>query len=474
MNKKALLVFAGIFIFLYILNYLTPMSFGDDYVYSFMWHGKAMSTPLPPDAVRISSWKELFASQWLHYFTWGGRAVAHVLIQFFLWMGKDVFNFFNTCVCTFLFAEIYFCMNRANIKLRFEAKKVFFIFVTIWAFTPAFSQVFFWVGGSLNYVWTTVFLLAFLIPYIRKYYSFFSQEKTNADFNALSMFIGGILAGWSNENTICWVILALFFFIMYVKRRKSDLEIDRWMYTGLAGLVIGYLLLMLAPGNANRFYLDYGNASFIARANLIENFKMAVLILLVYHFVLWYFCLRSFWDIKQKQVKGMSLKAEIVLVKIICGLSLGMFAIMIFSPEFPPRSAFQSTVFLVIACGILLRLQEEYQVIVVHKVAKKLFPYLGSIYFALTASITLYCFYNTHLQFRELLSVVQEAHISQDNNIIVIKPIKEPKDSFFWSGMHTITYVLSDDVSGWANVAFSKYYGIKGIRMVKNDKEVTE
>ena len=151
-----------------------------------------------------------------------------------------------------------------------------------------------------------------------------------------------------------------------------------------------------------------------------------------------------------------------------------VFAIMIFSPEFPPRSAFQSTVFLVIACGILLRLQEEYQVIVVHKVAKKLFPYLGSIYFALTASITLYCFYNTHLQFRELLSVVQEAHISQDNNIIVIKPIKEPKDSFFWSGMHTITYVLSDDVSGWANVAFSKYYGIKGIRMVKNDKEVTE
>lgn len=470
MNKKALLVFAGIFILLYILNYLTPMSFGDDYVYSFMWQGKAMSVPLPPDAVRISSWKELLASQWLHYFTWGGRAVAHVLIQFFLWMGKNVFNFFNACVCTILIAEIYLCINRGNVKLHFKAKDVFLIFVALWAFTPAFSQVFFWVGGSLNYVWTTAFLLAFLIPYIRKYYSFFSQEKMNTNFNAFSMFIGGILAGWSNENTICWIILALFFFIVHVKRCKLGLEKNSWMYTGLTGLIIGYLLLMLAPGNASRFYLDYGHTSFIVRANLIENVKMAFLIFFVYHFVMWYYCLRSFWDIKQKQVKEFMVKEEILLVKILCVLSLGMCVIMVFSPEFPPRSAFQSTVFLVIACGILLRLQEDYHVVFMQKIAKKFLFYLGSIYFVLTASVTLYCFYSTHMQFHALLSVVKEAHINQVNNVIVVKPFKEPKNAFFWSGMHTITYKLSDDADGWANVAFSKYHGIKGIRMVEVDE----
>ena len=36
MNKKVLVVFALIFLFLYIINYLSPMAFGDDYLYAFV------------------------------------------------------------------------------------------------------------------------------------------------------------------------------------------------------------------------------------------------------------------------------------------------------------------------------------------------------------------------------------------------------------------------------------------------------
>ena len=46
MNKKAAITFVCIYIFMYILNYLHPMSFGDDYLYSFIWQGKPMSEPL--------------------------------------------------------------------------------------------------------------------------------------------------------------------------------------------------------------------------------------------------------------------------------------------------------------------------------------------------------------------------------------------------------------------------------------------
>lgn len=473
MNKKTLLVFAGIFIFLYILNYLTPMSFGDDYVYSFMWQGEVMSKPIPADAARISSWKDLFASQWLHYFTWGGRAIAHVLIQLFLWIGKNVFNFFNTCICTILIAEIYFCINKGNVKLFFEAKEVFLIFVALWAFTPAFSQVFFWVGGSLNYVWTTAFLLAFLIPYIRKYYTF-SQEEINKKINAFSIFFIGILAGWSNENTICWIILFLSLFL-FTRRHELDSNKDIWMYTGLAGLIIGYALLMLAPGNANRFYLEYGHtASFINRTSLVENLKMAVLIFFIYHVVMWYYCLRSFWSLKQKKVISLVLKEEIFLVKILCIIAFGMCIIMLFSPEFPPRSAFQSTVFLIIACGIFMRLQEEYQVELIRENAKRFMLYVGCFYFFITSSVTLYCFYNMQMQFQNLMSVVQQTRINAEDNVLIVKPFKEPKNAFFWSGMHTITYELSEKVDFWSNVAFSKYHNIKGIRMIKEDKEVVK
>ena len=95
MNKKAILAFSGIYLFLYILNYLHPMSFGDDYLYSFIWQGKPMFEPLSEEAVRVSSWHDLLVSQWSHYLTWSGRTVAHVLAQLFLWAGKDIFNIFR-------------------------------------------------------------------------------------------------------------------------------------------------------------------------------------------------------------------------------------------------------------------------------------------------------------------------------------------------------------------------------------------
>ncbi len=95
MNNKGIVFLILIYLFLYILNYLTPMSFGDDYVYSFIWQGHSLYLPLTDDALRISTWHDLLISQLSHYLTWSGRTVNHTLAQIFLWAGKDVFNFFN-------------------------------------------------------------------------------------------------------------------------------------------------------------------------------------------------------------------------------------------------------------------------------------------------------------------------------------------------------------------------------------------
>ena len=59
-NKNALLCLVLFFLFFYLLNYLTPMSFGDDYVYSFVWQGHSEFTPLTEGAVRVSSLSDVF------------------------------------------------------------------------------------------------------------------------------------------------------------------------------------------------------------------------------------------------------------------------------------------------------------------------------------------------------------------------------------------------------------------------------
>lgn len=469
MNKKALMVFAGIYLFLYLLNYFTPMSFGDDYVYSFIWQGKAMSTPLPLDAARISSWHDLFISQWSHYFTWGGRTVAHCIIQFFLWMGKRTFNFINAIISVILIAEIYWCINRGKVLFGFKAKEIFWIFFALWAFTPAFSQVFFWIGGACNYIWTSVLLLGLLIPYLQNYYSFENIVKRNLFFDIV-MFFWGVLAGWSNENSICWIILVLLFFL-YSKRNSK--EKDFWMYTGLAGLIVGYALLMFAPGNMNRFHLDHGNASWITSDILISHFQMAFLIFL-FHAFMWYFCFRSLCSLQNMKLddNDRDVKKDILLVKITCCLAFGMSAIMFFSPEFPPRSAFSSTIQLIIACGILLRIQKDYNIMLIRDNAKKFLTYVGGLYFIITSIVTFHSFYGVHVQIQDLLFSVEKARKENSQNIIILKPLRKASDmEDLLSGLHIPNYELYNDENQWVNIAFSRYYGIKGIRMESNRKD---
>ena len=170
-NKKSWIVIFLIFLFMFIFNYLSPISFGDDYVYSFVWTGQSIYKPLPPDVARVASWQDLFHSQWSHYFTWGGRTVAHVLAQFFLWKGKTLFNIANALISVLLVFELYWCINKGKITFQFDCRTIIWIFFLLWACTPGFGVVFFWITGACNYLWTNVILLGFLLPYFCKYYN---------------------------------------------------------------------------------------------------------------------------------------------------------------------------------------------------------------------------------------------------------------------------------------------------------------
>jgi len=476
-NKSVAGVFAGVFIVFYLLNYLTPMAFGDDYLYSFIWQGHSMFTPLTEDAVRVSSLKDIFVSQWSHYLTWSGRAVSHTLIQFFLWAGKPVFNVFNAAVSVLLIAEIYWCANKGRVSAHFDVGLLCWIAFAIWAFTPGFSGVFLWISGTCNYLWTAVFLLGFLLPYIHKYY-FLDVLLDKNRFFKLFMFFLGIIAGWSNENSICWVILLLVVLI-YINRKKYGME--TWMVTGLAGLIIGYAFLMLAPGNVERLHVeltqmkvDTSTAMWWFQSNLLmEKFKMLG-VALFFHFILWYFCLRSLFLLKKEVVSNETLKKERLLVIVLTSLSFCMTLIMIFSPRFPLRSTFPGTVQLVIASCILLRMQKEYGAEIIKKNAKKFLCIIGTLYSIITVTATVYGFYDYNVQIKNLLSFVQSSREAKEQVITVPSLIPASEALTNASGLHIPSFEMFEDENFWSNVAFSRYYGIKGIRMVKDEKAIAQ
>lgn len=477
MNRRVLITFACLFSFFYILNSLIPRAFGDDYLYAFIWQGHSMFTPLSEDAVRISSLKDILVSQWSHYFTWSGRAISHTIIQLFIWLGKPVFNIFNAAVSVLLIIEIYWCAHKGKISTQFYAGTICWIFFMLWAFTPGFSGVFLWISGACNYLWTAVFLLAFLLPYIRKYY-FFEEKLAKNSFFKCIMFILGIIAGWSNENSICWVILLLTVFLFLNRKRE---EMESWMYIGLAGLVTGYAFLMFAPGNVARLHVELTNMKaeigpFMSWFNtkLLAPKIDILMAVCTFQFLLWYFCLRSLFLLRKEAEENEDVKKESLLVKIFLLASFCMTFFMIFSPLFLPRSSFPGTVQLVVATTILLRIQGEYTTEIIKKGARKFLCVIGVLYTFVTVSATFYGFYDYHNQVEELLSFVQNSKEAKEHVITVngLTPVSETIENA--SGLHILSFEMFEDENFWSNVAFSRYYGIKGIRMVKQKTEQTK
>ena len=421
-----------------------------------------MFAPLTEDAVKVASWHSLLVSQWSLYFTWGGRVIGQTLTQFFIWIGKDIFNIFNALAGTLLVAEIYWCANKGKVSIDFKPERLCWIFFALWSFSFGFSTVFFWLTGACIYLWPTVFLLCFMIPYIKKYY-YFNEKQGTTHLFTIGMFLVGLIAGCGNENSVCWIILVLFAFL-YSCRKSSEKEL--WMYAGLTGLLLGYALLMLAPGNVVRLQEGHNQAVFSLQG--LKNNLYIFSITLVFQLFLWYFALKSLYKLRKVVLKNKMVKQDIVLVKALCIVSSGMSAIMLLSPFFPPRSSFPGTVQLIIAVSILLRMQKANAIVLISEGAKKFLIGVGTLYFMMTASVTLSYAYETSSQMNAIIDLVKQTQITSKSSVLTVKPIKKSntvKD--FLSGFHLSYYDFSEDENDWGNVAFARYYGIKGIRKVK-------
>lgn len=465
MNKRIGLLLVGLFLFFYLLNWLMPLAFGDDYLYAFVWQGNPMHIPLTEDAVRVASLRDLITSQYYHYFTWSGRTVSHILIQLFLWVGKNTFNFLNALVSVFLAVEIYWIINKGQISFKFQISRFCWIIFVLWAFSPGFPEEFFWLSGACNYLWTMVFLLAFLLPYVHKYY-YLKTEIENNCLLSFCMFFIGTTAGCTNENTICFIIPLLSLFVLKSWRNKS---LESWMFIGLGGLLLGYAILMLSPGNFIRLLTNHGSNWF--NPNMVLTNLNSLAIVLVYQFLLWYFCLRSFFKIscvldKDVIIGNESLKKDTMLVKILCVIAVSMSVIMVFSPEFHLRSAFSGTVHLILAAGIMLRIQQQYDIELMKPNVKKALTCIAIIYFVISAGVTLHHLYDHHVYNCKIMS--QVAVLKRNGNyahiILNVESFPEPtRIESFLSGYHTFDISGSADCNSWTNVAFARYYGIRGV-----------
>jgi hypothetical protein len=238
------------------------------------------------------------------------------------------------------------------------------------------------------------------------------------------------------------------------------------MITGLSGLVIGYALMIFAPGNFVRLSDQIKAHPWLTWETIAGHAALLFLILVYFHIIPWYFNLRSLYILYGKNKENAKLAQEVFLVKIMCVLSFCMTFMMLFSPNFQTRSVFPGTVLLITATSILSRVQDEYLINLIKKSTKKFLCFIGIIYFVITTASAFYGSYHYSEQINKLIAFVKSSDYAKHNVIEVnsLCPVHDVISSS--SHFHLINSTLSSNENAWSNVAFSRYYGIKGIRMV--------
>lgn len=212
---------------------------------------------LKGDGVKnFHSARDYFNNLWGFYFNWGGRIWGEFFADLFLSIPKKIFNIINTIGYLVFVGLIY--VNITG-KIKFSPSLFVLINFLLFACLPAFGQDILWISGTANYMWSSLiplFYMAFWRLYLHK-----ECRWMNSIPVVIILMFFGILAGWSNENvSVSLILLAAGY--MWLYREKYSI-IPRFAKTGIVSLVIGSLLLWLAPGNFVRFASEHHSRSIV-------------------------------------------------------------------------------------------------------------------------------------------------------------------------------------------------------------------
>ncbi|MCL2539748.1 MAG: DUF6056 family protein [Oscillospiraceae bacterium] len=323
-NTKRSLFIAVLFVLFIIiltLNFLTPL-FADDFAYS-----------------GSKNIIDVLDQEYHQYLSWTGRSVAHILVRVFLMPEKLIFNVANSLVFIGLILLTYLHSRPAR---KYSLATLIISAALLFEFIPVFGQTVLWLTGACNYLWGTTIILAFLLPYSNALFNETQRAPAGGWLRAAGMFLGGVVAGWCNENTSggC-LVLALVFILLHKKKHKSC---EYPLIFGEIGCALGYAFLILAPGNYVRgdtSMYDEGMLNILFRriTQCTETAAESLSFLIVV-----FICL-IVWSMVEK---GELLRIVVSLAFAL--LSLGVIYILVLSPSGRGgRAVFGSVVFMVIA-----------------------------------------------------------------------------------------------------------------------------
>lgn len=418
-----LVVCLGFFLAVFLLNYLTPL-IADDYSYALI-----------PDA-QTSAFHQIVEAQIQQWKGWGGRVIAHGLAQMFLMAPPVIFDIVNSFMFLALVLLIY--VHIVGAERNRNTLLLIAVFLWLWFSLPNWGQDMVWLIGSANYLWPMVFALIFLLPYRLHFYDGVQISAWTAPL----LFVAGILAGWSHENTSATLFLAFLGYGIYSVRSKHKIPV--WGIAGMCGLFLGFIMLVGAPGNYVR--LDAAQNTLPLVVRIAEQGFRTIYALLRSHTIFVVIPLISAF-VQKKKIE----EHPYILYAL---LAVSCCIVMLVSPEFPARAYLSSVVFAAIALGSIVRTTHLWKspllcavVMCVSLIA------LSSYYVALKDTV------HTHTVWMRREQQLIDGRDRKIPVVLLDAPIVTTSGHAAQTGLKDI----DDKPASWPNEAIADYYGVSAV-----------
>ena len=236
-------------VFAYIITSRTPMMW-EDVVYTLKADaalGAAMSNSAVADTIqlgryeRVQNVSDLIESSYFHYMNANGRLFPHMTSQAFgALIGKPVFDVLNAI----MFVLLVTVATMLVVGYRKDYWKWWVVVLSgLWLAMPESNTGFFLMTYALNYLWSSVFCLAFLWIYIHA-----DSWKTNT-FVLLLGCLSAFGAGWSHEGVAIGIAASIAFDNLWdMMHHRVNCQKMLWAIC----FCVGAAFLCLSPGNFTR------------------------------------------------------------------------------------------------------------------------------------------------------------------------------------------------------------------------------
>ena len=263
-----IIVYFVVVVGFYMLNAVIPL-LADDLPYGYYFPDHVVTDYSERFAREFTSVREIFESQWNHYFYQNGRCIAHFFVQLFCWgEHKDIYNVFATVLFAFYvltFGKLCFPTQRMGQNI--VASVACFGLLLFYLEEP--NILYNGIAFGCGYLYSGAIWMVFVY--------LLCHRRTSEKWRNVILIGMAAFAGWSNESlsipfsaaTLVWA---------YLNRetlRKSD-------YIALTLCYVATVVMVLAPGNFLR--ADYPRSYLGMFKPGIDNYYL--LVLAVFWFVL--------------------------------------------------------------------------------------------------------------------------------------------------------------------------------------------